>query len=65
MSTRPEDSPTAWFAVLERARLTRDHGLAERARQQLARLGVAVTFSESSDSAKEFADRLKGGRADD
>ena len=39
------DSPTAWFAVLERARLTDDHALADRAKRELERLGVAVRFA--------------------
>jgi hypothetical protein len=41
---RPEDSPTAWFAVLERARQTNDFELAERAHRELERLGVKVTY---------------------
>lgn len=46
------DSPTAWFAVLERARLTDDYGLAARAQSELTRLGVAVKFS-SKQSQRE------------
>ena len=41
---RPEDSPAAWFAVLERARQTNDFELAVRARRELERLGVKVTY---------------------
>ncbi len=37
-------SPTAWFAVLERARLTGDKSLERRAMVQLKRLGVSVRF---------------------
>lgn len=38
------DSPTAWFAVLERARRTEDYELAARAKRELDRLGVSVKF---------------------
>ena len=38
------DSPTAWFAVLERAVRTGDAKLERRARQELARLGVSVSL---------------------
>lgn len=40
----PTDSTTAWFAVLERARLTDEYALAERATRELDRLGVEVRF---------------------
>lgn len=38
------DSPTVWFAVLERARLANDAALVEEAQHSLLRLGVTVTF---------------------
>jgi len=38
------DSPTAWFAVLERAIRAGNRELEEHARSQLARLGVDVEF---------------------
>ena len=38
------DSPTAWFAVLDRARAEGDFALAERAQRELERLGVRVKF---------------------
>jgi hypothetical protein len=38
------NSPTAWFAVLERARLTGDKVLERRAVAHLKRLGVSVQF---------------------
>lgn len=50
MGTRPNrttnvsDSPTAWFAVLERARLDGDFELAAKAQRELNRLGVTVRF---------------------
>ena len=37
-------SPTAWFAVLERARLNGDVSLEAHALEQLRRLGVDVKF---------------------
>lgn len=40
------ESPTVWFAVLERARLTNDIALAEEAQCALHRLGVTVSFEE-------------------
>lgn len=42
------DSPTAWFAALERARLNGDRELAIRAIRELERLGVFVRFEKSS-----------------
>ena len=39
------NSPTAWFAMLERARKTQDYQLADRAKRELERLGVRVVFS--------------------
>ena len=41
----PEDSPVAWFAVLERARRTNDFELAAQAQRELQRLGVVVRFA--------------------
>jgi hypothetical protein len=61
MSIRPKDnaaeSATAWFAVLESARLKNDFERAAEATRQLRRLGVKVQFtngphSKSSRSAK-------------
>ena len=46
----PHDCATAWFAVLERARLDEDYGLAERATRELERLGVKVSFRRPQDS---------------
>jgi|GEM_PF-2797354 len=42
--SNPVDSPTAWFAALERARLTCDRALEAKAHEQLRRLGVHVAF---------------------
>lgn len=39
------DCPTAWFAMLERARDTRDCELAARALRELDRLGVKVSYT--------------------
>ncbi len=45
------NSPTAWFAVLERARIDRNQSLEQRALRHLRRLGVSVTFTvEASQS---------------
>jgi hypothetical protein len=41
----PADSPTAWFAVLERALRKNDFALAEKAKARLAALGVVVRLS--------------------
>lgn len=43
-TSEPRNSPTAWFAVLERARLVGDKLLEHRAIVQLKRLGVSVQF---------------------
>jgi len=39
-----ENSPTAWFALLERARQTGRPDLEQRAMEELRRLGVEVRF---------------------
>lgn len=39
------DSPTAWFATLDRARNTGDAELAAKAKSELKRLGVRVDFA--------------------
>lgn len=41
---RPQDSPAAWFVMLERARQTNDAELAAHARRELERLGVKVRY---------------------
>ena len=43
----PEDSPAAWFVVLERARRINDFDLAARARRELERLWVKVRYAAS------------------
>ena len=43
-SHRPEDSPTAWFCELERARQRQDLQRAAEAQRQLERLGVRVRY---------------------
>jgi hypothetical protein len=48
----PEDSPVAWFLVLERARIERDFVRAAEAQRQLERLGVKVRYQH---------ERKKGG----
>lgn len=39
-----EDHPLVWFAVLQRARVTGDDELIDKAQSALLRLGVTVTF---------------------
>jgi 5,10-methylenetetrahydrofolate reductase len=39
-----ENSPVAWFVMLERARTTGDFERAAQAVRELKRLGVTVTF---------------------
>ena len=41
---RPEDSPVAWFVVLDRARQVHDFERAVQAQRELERLGVKVTY---------------------
>ena len=38
------DSPAAWFVVLDKARHDNDRDLESRARRELKRLGISVTF---------------------
>ena len=47
-----EDSPTAWFVVLERARETHDFARAAEAQKQLERLGVKVTYTTPKPSRR-------------
>lgn len=43
-----QNSPVAWFAVLERARYDNNYDLAARARRELERLGVVVKYHKSN-----------------
>jgi hypothetical protein len=54
--TQAQDSPTAWFAVLERARRTGDTDLQRLAESHLHRLGVCVEFT------RPIADRQEATR---
>lgn len=51
-----EESPTAWFAALERAISTRDVDLAAKAKSELHRLGVSVNFSRKKLVPNKFAE---------
>ncbi len=48
-TNRPEDCPTAWFAMLERAQLDGDTQREATAQQELRRLGVRVEFDPGSE----------------
>jgi len=54
---RPEDSPAAWFVVLERARQTHDFELAATAQRELERLGVKVSFRPAAATRSQGVDR--------
>ena len=43
-----QNSPVAWFAVLERARYDNNFDLAAKARCELERLGVIVKYHKSN-----------------
>ena len=47
-STDPNESPTAWFCLLEVARQRQDWERAQRALRELERLGVHVSFDTPS-----------------
>jgi hypothetical protein len=49
---RPEDSPVAWFVVLEDARRKSDYRRAERADRELRRLGVRVLYEPQHGTAR-------------
>lgn len=49
--TRAEDCPTAWFAVLERARIEGDARREAEAVRQLKRLGVTIDWAEAASDA--------------
>ncbi len=42
-----QNSPVAWFAVLERAKQYSDFELAAKAKQELERLGVTVKYHKA------------------
>jgi hypothetical protein len=50
-----ECAPTAWFAVLERARHTHDFESAARAKRELERLGVKVKYGRPAPTANTAA----------
>jgi hypothetical protein len=45
----PTESPTCWFAILEGALRKEDYELAAKAKRELQRLGVQVSFSNVAD----------------
>jgi len=47
MTDRDRDDPLVWLLLLERGRRTGDFELAARAKRELARLGVFVTYRQS------------------
>jgi hypothetical protein len=47
-----ENSPVAWFVMLERARTTGDFDREAEAIRELKRLGVTVTFSGNAGGAR-------------
>ncbi len=59
-SRRPEDSPAAWFAVLETARQANDFELAATARRELERLGVKVFYEPAGERAAGDSDAERG-----
>ena len=56
------DSPTAWFAVLDRARRIENYDLAARAKRELDRLGVTVRFRQPPTGSKLVGTSAGGGR---
>lgn len=46
------DAPTYWFVILEMSRKKGDRKTATQARRELRRLGVAVSFSRTRESAR-------------
>ncbi len=48
----PEESPVAWFVMLERARMDGDFERAAHAQRELARLGVMVRYRTRRAPAK-------------
>lgn len=42
-----QNSPVAWFVVLERARLGNDFDVAARAKRELERLGVIIKYRKA------------------
>ncbi len=52
---RPEDSPVAWFAVLETARRAGDFDRAAEAIRELRRLGICVSYRRPPRTREEVA----------
>jgi hypothetical protein len=50
---RPEDSPAAWFVMLEHARRSNDFDAAARAVRELRRLGVEVRYTPSAERGRK------------
>lgn len=51
------DSPTAWFVLLERARRSNDAKLEAKALAELRRLGVDVRFDTNKQGGTDAATR--------
>ncbi len=57
--TRTTDDPLAWLLLLERGRQSGDFELAARARRELARLGITVTYRRPQLARKREAHHAK------
>ncbi len=64
-SSAPEDSATAWVAVLERARSAGDFELMQRANRELERLGVKITFDERKRRVRDYVSDYRKKRQGD
>ena len=58
---RTVNSPTAWFAALDRARRTSDFELAAKALKELRRLGVCVKFKRAMVDGDDGTNVTGGG----
>lgn len=52
MANSDRDDPVVWLLLLERGRQTGDFDLAARAKRELERLGIRVTYSRPTRRAK-------------
>lgn len=55
MSNQDRDDPVVWLLLLERGRRTGDFDLAARAKRELDRLGIRVTYGRPKDRRKEVS----------
>jgi hypothetical protein len=57
MTDQDRDDPTVWLLLLERGRQTGDFELAARAKRELERLGITITYRRAKGIHRESIKR--------